>query len=168
MSRSIEVTFTQRQVRCRAVLLDDLAPRTCAVLWDALPLDGPAYHAKYARNEVYALVPAFGEDPGVENPTITPIPGDLVFFSFNSWQLNAPSHGYSPGTAPAAGERTVDLAVFYARNNLLLNPDFGFVPGNVFGAIEEGLAEFAEAAQDVWRGGAKGETIRFSRFGTGT
>ncbi len=168
MSRTIEVTFTQRKVRCRAVLLDDLAPRTCAVLWDALPLEGPAYHAKYARNEVYALVPAFGQDPGIENPTVTPIPGDLVFFSFSSWQLTAASHGYDTETAPDAGQRTVDLAIFYARNNLLLNPDFGFVPGNVFGTITEGLSEFAEAAQDVWRGGAKGERIRFSRLGAGS
>lgn len=168
MSRSIEITLTRRQVRCRAVLLDDLAPRTCTALWDALPLEGPAYHAKYARNEVYALVPAFGEDPGVENPTITPIPGDLVFFSFHAWQLTASSHGYGPESPSKSGQRTVDLALFYARNNLLLNPDFGFVPGNVFGAIDEGLPDFAEAAQDVWRGGAKDETIRFARVGAGS
>ena len=165
MSRIIEVAFAQREVSCRAELRDDLAPRTCAVLWDSLPLEGPAFHAKYARNEVYALVPAFGEDPGVENPTITPIPGDLVFFSFDAWQLSAASHGYDAENAPDAGQRTVDLAIFYARNNLLLNPDFGFVPGNVFGTVTEGLAEFAEAAQDVWRAGSKGESIRFSCLG---
>lgn len=145
-------------------LLDDLAPRTCQLVWDALPLEGPAYHAKYARNELYALVPSLGEDPGLENPTITPIPGDVMFFSFQKWQLATASHGYGSTEVPYQGEATVDLALFYERNNLLLNPDVGYVPGNVFAQVDEGLDALAEAARDVWRGGAIGETIRFARL----
>jgi hypothetical protein len=37
------------------------------------------------------------------------------------------------------------------------------VPGNVFGAVVEGLDEMAEACQDLWMGGVRGETLSFSR-----
>ena len=83
MARYLEVCLEKRDVRCVARLLDDKAPRTCEALWNALPLGGQAYHAKYARNEIYALVPSFADpEPGPEHTTITPIPGDLVYFGF--------------------------------------------------------------------------------------
>lgn len=55
--RFIEVSLDKRGVSCTAKLLDDRAPITCAAVWDALPLGGDVYHAKYARNEIYALIP---------------------------------------------------------------------------------------------------------------
>lgn len=164
MPRRIAVSLDKRDVQCVARLLDEQAPRTCAAIWDALPHSGQAYHAKYARNEIYALVPAFADpEPGSENTTITPIPGDLVYFGFEPWQLAPASHGYAD-PALHGDERSVDIAVFYNRNNLLLNPDFGFVPGNVFGTIETGLEEFAVACQDLWMHGAAGETLSFRRL----
>lgn len=169
MARHIEISLDKREVSCVARLLDDKAPRTCEAVWQALPQSGDVYHAKYARNEIYALLPAFAEEePGPEHPTITPIPGDVVYFTFQPWQLTAGSHGYEEGSTPdrAAGsqEKLVDLAIFYERNNLLLNPDFGFVPGNVYATIEEGLDRMAAAAQDVWRAGAVGETLSYRRL----
>ena len=41
--------------------------------------------------------------------------------------------------------------------------DQGWVPGNVFGAIVSGFEEMAAACQDVWMGGARGETLTFAR-----
>lgn len=168
MSRMIEIALAKRGVACTARLLDELAPRTCEAVWSALPQGGEVYHAKYARNEIYTLVDGFSGAAGLgyENTTITPIPGDVVLFAFAPWQLAASSHGYSPagGEQPGHDGVTVDLAVFYARNNLLLNPDFGFVPGNVFATIESGLARFADAAQDLWRNGAIGEALSFRRL----
>ena len=163
MPRLIKISLAKRKVSCVARLLDEEAPRTCKAVWEALPKGGPVYHAKYARNEIYTLVPRFAEaEPGRENPTITPIPGDVVYFGFEPWQMSAASHGYGSAETHTP---MVDLAIFYGRNNLLLNPDFGFVPGNVFGAIIEGLAEFAEAAQDIWRAGSIGETLVYDRMG---
>jgi Protein of unknown function (DUF3830) len=162
--RHIEVSLEKRGVACIAKLLDDRAPRTCAAVWDALPLGGEVFHAKYARNEIYGLFPAFApQEPGLENPTITPIPGDLVYFSFAQWQLGTASHGYGTSAAPARHTDLVDLALFYERNNLLLNADTGFVPGSVFGTVVEGLDVMAEACQDLWRAGALGETLSFRR-----
>ena len=92
MDRFIEVTLRKRDVSCVARMLDDLAPRTCETVWNALPQEGDAFHAKYASNEVFALVPPFAQnEPGLENPTITPTTGDLLYFFFPPGAVNVPS-----------------------------------------------------------------------------
>lgn len=164
-ARFIEITLEQRQVTCVARLLDDRAPRTCAALWEALPQAGPAYHGKYARNEIYTLVEDFTEvPPGPEHTTVTPIPGDVCAFWFTAEGLGSASHGYAGERRPRAGAQIVDLALFYERNNLLLNPDVGWVPGNVFATITEGLEVMAAAAQDMWLNGFADERLRLSRL----
>ena len=130
MSRLITVSLDKRGVSCVARMLDDEAPRTCAAVWDALPLSAPVFHGKYARNEIYTLLPAFAPaDPGKENTTITPIPGDLCWFSFDSDDLGNPAYGYENTTGTGTTGAIVDLALFYGRNNLLINGDQGWVPG---------------------------------------
>ena len=75
------ITLARRGVSCVAELLDKDAPRTCEAVWGALPQGDAVQHAKYARNEVYTMVPRFAAtEPGRENPTVTPIPGDVVYF----------------------------------------------------------------------------------------
>ncbi|QCU78981.1 DUF3830 family protein [Citricoccus sp. SGAir0253] len=167
MARYITVTLERRGVTARARLLDEEAPRTAAAVWEALPQSGQVFHGKFARNEVYALVPAFAaQEPGPENQTVTPIPGDLCYFTFEG-VLDNPAYGYEPAAGTAEHRLLIDLAVFYGRNNLLLNGDVGWVPGNVFATIEEGLEEFRAACQDVWMGGARGETLAFARADAG-
>ncbi|MGW2339736.1 DUF3830 family protein [Streptomyces sp. NPDC001661] len=171
MDRFIEVSLPKRGVTATAKLLDDRAPITCAAIWNALPLGSDVYHAKYARNEIYTLVPAFApQEPPLENPTITPIPGDLCYFTFSNTQMSTASYGYEAaaeqqGNQAAHAERdiVVDLALFYERNNLLINGDQGWVPGIVWGTITEGLDRLAEACQDLWRAGAIGESLQFKR-----
>ena len=164
MARHIEITLERRGARGVARLLDEQAPRTCAALWDALPQGGDAFHGKYARNEVYTLVEDFAPaNPGLENTTITPIPGDVCAFWFTGQELGSASHGYSEGRRPDRTATVVDLALFYERNNLLLNPDVGWVPGNVFATIVEGLDEIAAASQDLWLNGVAGERLTFAR-----
>ncbi|MGH8861504.1 MAG: DUF3830 family protein [Jatrophihabitantaceae bacterium] len=164
MPRFITVALESRGVSCTARLDDEHAPRTAAAVWDALPLSGQVFHGKYARNEIYLLTPAFAErEPGKENTTVTPIPGDLCYFAFDAVELHTPSHGYEAARADGPAF-IIDLALFYGRNNLLLNGDQGWVPGNVFGAVVEGLEEMAVACQDIWMGGARGETLTLSRL----
>ena len=68
MDRYIEVTLRKRDVSCVARMLDDLAPKTCEAVWNALPQENDAFHAKYASNEVYCLVPPFApSEIGLEN-----------------------------------------------------------------------------------------------------
>ncbi|HEX2144895.1 MAG TPA: DUF3830 family protein [Glycomyces sp.] len=164
MARYITIALEKRGVSCRAVLLEAEAPRTCAAVWDALPQSGAAYHAKYARNEVYTLVPPFGGAKlGRENPTVTPIPGDVVYFGFEAWEIGNPAYGYDEASEAHGDQGATDLAIFYGRNNLLINGDAGWVPGNVFATIVEGLPEMAAAAQDLWLRGVEGETLSFTR-----
>ncbi|WGW12462.1 DUF3830 family protein [Saxibacter everestensis] len=165
MPRFIKVTLESRGVSCIARLLDDEAPRTASAVWNALPLSSQVFHGKYARNEIYNFIPAFAEvEPGKENTTITPIPGDLCYFAFDADDLGNPGYGYGEGEEGfGPSDKIIDLALFYGRNNLLINGDQGWVPGNVFGAVVEGMEEMAAACQDIWMGGARGETLSFSR-----
>lgn len=161
MSRLMTITLEKRGVSCLAKLLDDEAPRTCDAVWTALPQGGDAQHAKYARNEVYTMVPRFApQEPGMENPTVTPIPGDVCYFSFAEGMLDR-AFKQDQGVAELPG--VVDLAIFYGRNNLLINGDIGWVVGNVFATIVEGLDEMAVACHDVWRSGSVGERLRYAR-----
>jgi Protein of unknown function (DUF3830) len=162
MPRHIKITLERRGVSCVAELLDKDAPRTCEAVWQALPQSGDVYHAKYARNEVYTMVERFAaEEPGLENPTVTPIPGDVVYFSFNGGMLDR-SFKEEKGIDALPG--VIDLAIFYGRNNLLLNGDVGWVPGNVYGTIVDGLDQMAEACNDVWRSGSVGERLVYQRY----
>ena len=162
MARFISITLTKRDVSCRARLLDEQAPRTCAAVWDALPLAGQAYHGKYARNEVYTLLPPLAA-PGRENCTVTPIPGDVCFFGFDAAEIGNPAYGYAEDSEAHSLWGATDLAIFYGRNNLLLNGDVGWVPGNVFATIEDGLGEMVAACNDLWMAGAVGEQLAFAR-----
>ncbi|MGW6460161.1 DUF3830 family protein [Streptomyces sp. NPDC055078] len=162
--RFVEVSLARRDVRCTARLLTEKAPLTCAAVWEALPLGGDVYHAKYARNEIYTLLPAFaGQEPPLENPTVTPIPGDLCYFTFSAVQLGTASYGYGDRAAHRGRATVVDLALFYERNNLLINGDTGWVPGIVWGTVVDGLDRMADACQDLWRSGALGESLTFRR-----
>src|SRR5690242_17415620 len=113
MARYITISLTKAGVTCRARLLDTQAPRTCAAVWDALPQEGDAFHAKYARNEVYTLVPRITAAPHRENPTVTPIPGDVCLFDFEPWEIGNPAYGYEPGSAAHHTHGATDLALFY-------------------------------------------------------
>jgi hypothetical protein len=162
--RFVEVSLDKRGVRCTARLLTDRAPVTCAAVWEALPLGNDVYHAKYARNEIYTLVPPFApQEPPLENPTITPIPGDLCYFTFAGAQLGTDSYGYEATAAHRDRATVVDLALFYERNNLLINGDVGWIPGIVWGQVVDGLDRMADACQDLWRAGALGERLSFRR-----
>ena len=155
MARQFELIFTKRNVRGVATLLEAEAPLTCEAFWNALPLEGDAYHARWAGREVYTLVPPFGTDPGKENATILPIPGDLLYFELNPASIDFPPERRT-------GEPIIDIALFYGRNNFLLGPD-GYAPGNLFATITENLEGLAKACESIWREGFVGERMVMRR-----
>ena len=163
-TRHIEIELVQRKVTCVVRMLDDLAPLTCAAIWAALPLSGDVIHAKYARNEIFILQPQFAEsEPPLENPTITPIPGDLVYRGFTNSLLGLPPVGPDAQSAVDGQSVTAAMGLFYDRNNLLINGDIGFVPSSVWGTVVHGLEPIAHASNDMWRTGVTGETLLFRR-----
>lgn len=159
MARKIEIVLEQRGIRAVAEMLDEEAPKTCDAVWNALPQSGSVWHAKFANNEIFILTAPFApEEPGRENGTVFPIPGDLLYFYL------------PPGRAvpaevreQAAATGLVDLALFYGRNNYLHGPE-GHMPGNLFATITEGLKEMAAACQEIWRHGGASETMTFRRL----
>jgi hypothetical protein len=106
------------------------------------------------------MVPRFAEI-GRENTTVTPIPGDVVLFDFAGGMLDS---GFKADQGIDQTEGAIDLAIFYGRNNLLINGDVGWVPGNVYATIVEGLGAMAEACHDVWRSGSIGERLVYERM----
>ena len=133
-------------------------------MWDALPRSGDAYHAKYARNEIYALMPAFARtEPGWRTRRSPRSPATCVTSPSSRGRSAHAAYGYNDDSEAQTGATVIDLALFYGRNNLLINGDQGWVPGNVFGTVTEGLPEIATAAQDLWLRGVEGETLSFRR-----
>lgn len=159
MARQIELLLMKKDVRAVATLLEEEAPRTCRAVWDALPIEGDTYHAKWAGRELYTLVPPLRSRPGEENATITPIPGDVLYFDVPPDTIDLPvamRRAYPKGL--------VDLAVFYGRNNLLLGPA-GFMPGNLFATITEGFEAYAKACAELFREGVINERFVIRRVG---
>ncbi len=160
MGRKIELVLEKRGVRCVAEMLEGQAPKTCEAVWRALPQGGQAYHAKFAGNEVYTLVPAFADpEPGLENPTIMPIPGDLMYFYFPPGEVK-----FADVDDFADKVGVIDLAVFYGRNNFLFSPATGAMPGNVFATVIENFDALAAAGESIWREGFVGERLVYSRL----
>ncbi len=170
MKRRIEISLVKRHVTAIAELQETLAPKICDLVWQALPVEGPAFHAKRSNNEVYTLAAPFGPgEPMPENATIFPIPGDVAYFHLPPVKVGNYVTALKPYLEPALYEPApvtglADLGIFYGRNNFLFGP-LGPGPGSVFATIVEGLAPFAAACTDVWYAGAVGERIRFARLG---
>ncbi len=160
MPRYIEITLRKRGIGCVAALLDEQAPRTCRAVWEALPQEGDVYHAKYASNEIYALVPAFpAEPPGIENGSIVPAKGDVGYF-----HLPAGTRLPADAQRSLGGQAVVDLALFYDRNNILLSPSEGYLTCNVFATVVRNQEQITVAGNDIWRAGAIGERLSFRRL----
>jgi hypothetical protein len=161
MARYMEIVLKKRDVRCVARLLDEEAPRTCEAVWKALPLEGQVYHAKFASNEIYALVATFAdEEPGRENRTLVPTAGDILYFYLDPGN-KAPLESRE---LDVDGRGLIDLAVFYDRNNLLISPTEGPMPGNHFAVIVRNQEAMRQAGHSVWRDGFAGERLIYRRL----
>jgi hypothetical protein len=159
MDRHIEIYLQKRDVKFVAKLLDEQAPKTCEAVWQALPQEGDTYHAKYASNEIYTLVPPFADsEPGMENPTMTPTIGDIVYFFIPPGSVGIPE-------IREQCDRTglIDLAVFYNRDNLLLSPTVGPIMGNRFAEVVENREGMMKAGDSIWREGFAGERLIYRR-----
>jgi hypothetical protein len=73
-----EITILIGNEECTAELLTDLAPRTCRIIEDALPLTGILSHAKLVDREVFFQVPFFIDEP--ENMKLSE-KGDLAYWN---------------------------------------------------------------------------------------
>jgi hypothetical protein len=90
MARCIVLRIPEHDVSAVADLLDDEAPRTCALIWDGLPLDGRLVHGMYSGPELFIVLPGF---PPVEaeNQVQRALPGDVGY-----WHNAAGLHASAP------------------------------------------------------------------------
>ena len=68
----------KRGVSIRLKLRWDKSSRTCEAITRRLPIEGQVWHAKYANNEIYTLIPVEAEQYVGEWRCIYPGPGDLM------------------------------------------------------------------------------------------
>ena len=128
--RLLAIEFPKEGLVARARLLDDLAPRTCAAMWELAGHSAEllAVHAAFTGRELSVRIPAdlasrIGDpDLPPENQTLFPIPGDLVWAAL-------PPYAWS-----GVAEPLYDLGIFYGRDSRLLLP-VGWVAGNRFAEI---------------------------------
>ncbi len=147
----VRVGLRRRGVATTLKMRWDRSPQTCAAVCRRLPIGDQVWHAKYAHNEVYALIPAWEADPPAEWACAFPGPGDLMYIPHPPGLLAKPGE---------AGGRFVDIAYFYERGNSLYGP-FGPAIGTIFATLTsvEEMERMAEACHDVWFAGARDETF---------
>jgi len=141
MPRHIRLTFPAEGVSAIAELLEDRAPKTCAAIWNALPVSGETHHAIYSGSECVFLLPAvLRVEP--ENATSDVSPGDVGF----AWFL--------PGSSIVVDREFAEICWFYDRDARPSMPE-GPVPVNLFARITEGADAFFAVCRRMRREGVK-------------
>jgi hypothetical protein len=151
----VRVGLRKRGMTVRLKLRWDRSPWTCGAIVKRLPIENQIWHAKYANNEVYTLIPVGSEAYRGEWRCIYPGPGDLMYLPIE------PGFFMPPGAPPMdASKGLIDVAYFYERGSNLAGPT-GTALGNIFAtatSIDE-LERMAVACSDVWFSGAVGEKL---------
>lgn len=129
-SRSIAVTFGAGE-RLIASLLDDVAPATCAAVWELAgrQVELQVRHViftgrelgMHVPEEVATTIPGFADRP-LENQSVFPAPGDIMFQYCPPYQFAGdPSAVY-------------DVSICYGPDTRLFMP-WGWSPANRFASV---------------------------------
>ena len=152
--RHIAIEFPQLAASVEAVLLDQQAPETCQLMWEALPIEDTAYHCIRCGKEVFALIPPLRAVPPAENRCMVPAPGALWFIHFPA------DYPYNPPGFVGDPRGTFDFVVWYGSDSWAIDPAGQFVTGNHWAQIEHGLEAFARACEQVWLSGTAPMRVR--------
>ena len=142
--KRIMLFLPKRNIRAVAELYEDVAPKTCKAVWNALPHEGLLIHAIWCGREVHTTLKPTEELKFVpaENQTVYPLPGEIMY-------------GFLPANRiRGASEDVCDLAIFYGRDSRIYEP-VGPYPLNHFATIVENLKEFAKASENLLLEGAE-------------
>ena len=114
----IRLGLRKRDCSTRLRMRWDRSPETCATVARILPVEDQVYHAKFANNEIYNLVPLPKPAPPQEWACVYPGPGDLLFAPVSS-RLTG---GFAGGNTLSEQKLVVDedgwlldFAFFYER-----------------------------------------------------
>jgi|TARA_R100000501_G_scaffold14680_3_gene26663 hypothetical protein len=151
--RVIRLVEPNSRLSARCRLLDDLAPKSAAFLWDLAERKAgfAAMHAIWTGPEISVPIPAGTLPSGMEQPIIPaenatsfPEAGDIVLAYLRE--------GSTKGLPP--GGDFYDIGLFYGGGGRLAMP-FGWIQANVCARIlEEDMAEAQAACSTIRRNGA--------------
>ena len=137
MARTIVLRFVDEDVSAVADLMEERAPRTCAAIWEHLPLEGRTIHGMYSGPELFIRsdhVPP----PPAENQIHRPVLGDVGFW-------------FQEGGRYHAGAVSMSEVVFiYNRGAAIMGADGQPTWVNLFAQIRsEGSTAFYDLAKRV-------------------
>ncbi len=123
-------------------LYSDAAPTVCTAIFAALekPLETHTAHACFDGHEVYCFLPPFPKPPPLENRTMRPEIGELMFFYAAPGEFS-----FLGETRLSGGHAAVhELAFIYGDVDLRHYWEEG-LHGSLVGRVSSGLDQFAEA-----------------------
>jgi hypothetical protein len=140
----LRVELTAMGVEARVTLLARAAPRVSRAIYDALaaPLETETAHACFDGHEVFCFLPPFAEAPPIENRTMRPHPGDVMFFYAAPNEFACMAEDRLSGGSGAVHE----LAFMYGEVDLRHFWEEG-VHGSLVGRVTAGLDAFASACR---------------------
>ena len=153
MPKKISITLHRSNVTAIAEMLETKAPKTCEYIWEALPITTRVCHGRRSGAEIYFLIPPLQDNPGKENASIFPIPGDVTFAWFPVGYREMPSH-----VEVDTSRGLFDVLIFYDRDSQPVSPE-GPTPVNIFATIVENLPSFAKACEGIWLEGCDTVTM---------
>lgn len=146
MPRFIDFHSDTEGITARAVLWDEQAPQTCALIWDMLPVSAYLQHAIYSGSELAMLLPDF-HPIHLENATTTCLPWEIGFASLRQKDYIDVDQDFS------------ELMFFYDRNTGPRMLD-GLVKVNLFAQFVSGTDELYKLAYRIRLEGRKSFSVR--------
>lgn len=142
----LRLELTERGVEATIGLLNSAAPRLTQMIYDSLaePLETHTSHACFDGHEVFCFLRPFPDIPPLENRTMRPSPGDVMFFF-------AVENEFAFLADPRLSEgspRVHELAFVYGEVDLRHFWEEG-MHGSLVGRVEEGFDAFASACGET-------------------
>ncbi|MFH0848422.1 MAG: DUF3830 family protein [archaeon] len=149
MSKKIEISLGK--ARAVAELLEDQAPKTCEMILNLLPVDGPAHHSSESGRVAFVELPR-GTKIEHENQTIYEIPGDVFVY-------NRPVIHIEPQWPLHERARPV-IGWVYEKDTQIQGYPGGPAAVNLFATVIEGLDALGDEAPRMRREGFENMRVR--------
>jgi hypothetical protein len=154
----LKIELPEVGIAATAELYRDAAPDVTAAILAALttPLESTTRHACFDGHEVYWFLPEMADDLPLQNRTMRPSPGELMYFGARPSDF---AFLADDRLTPPVGS-VHEMAFMYGEVDLRHYWEEGF-HGSLFGRVTDGLDELAEACARTLAEG--GTAVRVSR-----
>lgn len=138
----LRLELPDKGITAHAALYTDAAPTVTRLVYEALevPLETHTAHACFDGHEIYCFLREFTQRPPIENRTMRPRPGEIMFFHAQPNEFVCTADDRLSG----GRDSVYELAFMYGEVDLRHYWEEGF-HGSLIGQIEDGATAFAEA-----------------------